>query len=70
MVKKVYLLKQIHYIDKTAPHYLGENVSDVCEAAMGLARTLTGRLVLLLAKRRGFDVSSIEWGEVGYLYAD
>jgi hypothetical protein len=56
--------------DKNAHYYLGENVSDVCEAAMGLARALTGRFILKLAKDLGMDISSVEFGGAGYVCAD
>ncbi len=58
--------------DKTVPHYLSEEVSAVCEAALGLARALTARLVLKLAKDVGIDESliKVEFGGYGYVCAD
>jgi hypothetical protein len=57
--------------DKNTPHYLGKNVTDVCEAALGLSRALTGRLILKLARDvLKIDVSSIEFGGAGYMCSD
>lgn len=54
--------------DKSAPHYLSEETSAVCEAAIGLARALTARLILRLAKELGVGIPSIEVGFGGYGY--
>jgi len=61
--------------DKSAPHYLSEETSAVCEASLGLARALTARLILRLAKNMKMDISTIEvnygsFGGYGYVCAD
>jgi hypothetical protein len=56
--------------DKSASHYLSEEASVVCEAALGLARGLTARLILKFAKNLQVDVSTIEFGGCGYICAD
>jgi hypothetical protein len=56
--------------DKSAPRYLSEETSAVCEASLGLARALTARLILKLAKDMKIDVSAIEFGGSGYVCAD
>ena len=58
--------------DKSAPHYLSEETSAVCEAALGLARALTARLILRLAKDLRIEIPSIEveFGGYGYICAD
>jgi len=61
--------------DKSAPHYLSGETSTVCEASLGLARALTSRLILRLAKDMKMDISTIEvkygnFGGYGYICAD
>lgn len=56
--------------DKTAPNYLGSEISDVCEAAMGIARGLTARLILSLAKMLSLDIDRISFGGYRYTCAD
>jgi hypothetical protein len=56
--------------DKSAPYYLSEETSAACEAALGLARALTARLILKLAKDMKMDISSVEFGGSGYVCAD
>uniref|UniRef100_A0A7C1T2R1 DUF3786 domain-containing protein n=1 Tax=Thermofilum pendens TaxID=2269 RepID=A0A7C1T2R1_THEPE len=56
--------------DKSAPHYLSGETSAVCEAALGLARALTGRLILRFARDLQVDISKIEFGGCGYTCAD
>jgi len=61
--------------DKSASHYLTGEPSAVCEAALGLARALTARLILKLAKDLKLDVSKIEityggFGGYGYVCAE
>ncbi|MCS7110936.1 MAG: DUF3786 domain-containing protein [Ignisphaera sp.] len=56
--------------DKTAFSYLGSEISDVCEAAMGIARALTARLILSLARMLNIDITGINFGGYGYTCAD
>uniref|UniRef100_A0A7C4BAG6 DUF3786 domain-containing protein n=1 Tax=Thermofilum pendens TaxID=2269 RepID=A0A7C4BAG6_THEPE len=56
--------------DKSAPHYLSGETSAVCEAALGLARALTGRLILKFAKNLEMNASAIEFGGCGYTCAE
>ncbi len=56
--------------DKTAPNYLGTDVADICEAAMGIARALTARIILSLAKMLNLDIDKISFGGYRYTCAD
>jgi hypothetical protein len=61
--------------DKSTPHYLTGEPSAVCEASLGLARALTARLIIKLAKDLKLDVSNIEvtygsFGGYGYVCAE
>jgi hypothetical protein len=56
--------------DKNAVHYLSEDLASRLEAVMGLTRALTGRLVLRLTKITGVDISSMDFGGVGYIGKD
>lgn len=56
--------------DKTAPNYLGSETSAVCEAAMGIARALTARLILTVAKMLKLDIARVSWGGYRYSCAD
>jgi len=56
--------------DKTAFNYLGSDISTVCEAAMGLARALTARLIISTAKELGIDIRGIPFSGYRYTCAD
>lgn len=56
--------------DRTAYNYLGSNVYDVCEAAMGIARALLSRLISSLSKALHIDVEATGFSGYGYTCAE